>query len=120
MDEEDHTRIVPRKCYCFLAFLLGFVALFSFFALVLWGASRSQKPRIVMGTIRFDNFIIQAGTDASLVPTEMASLNATVSLTFRNAGTFFGVHVSADPVTLHYAQLQLASGNVRYVLSADR
>uniref|UniRef100_A0A804MCZ7 Late embryogenesis abundant protein LEA-2 subgroup domain-containing protein n=1 Tax=Zea mays TaxID=4577 RepID=A0A804MCZ7_MAIZE len=112
MDEEDHTRIVPRKCYCFLAFLLGFVALFSFFALVLWGASRSQKPRIVMGTIRFDNFIIQAGTDASLVPTDMATTNSTVRFTYRNRGTFFGIHVTADPFQLSYSQLTLASGDV--------
>lgn len=112
MDEEDHTRIVPHKCYCFLAFLLGFVALFSFFALVLWGASRSQKPRIVMGTIRFDNFIIQAGTDASLVPTDMATTNSTVRFTYRNRGTFFGIHVTADPFQLSYSQLTLASGDV--------
>nr|ACG44324.1 hypothetical protein [Zea mays] len=110
--EEDHTRIVPRKCYCFLAFLLGFVALFSFFALVLWGASRSQKPRIVMGTIRFDNFIIQAGTDASLVPTDMATTNSTVRFTYRNRGTFFGIHVTADPFQLSYSQLTLASGDL--------
>ncbi|PWZ38482.1 hypothetical protein Zm00014a_015370 [Zea mays] len=112
MDEEDHTRIVPRKCYCFLAFLLGFVALFSFFALVLWGASRSQKPRIVMGTIRFDNFIIQASTDASLVPTDMATTNSTVRFTYRNRGTFFGIHVTADPFQLSYSQLTLASGDL--------
>lgn len=48
LDDEEHTRIVPKKCYYFLVFVLGFVALFSFFALVLWGASRSQKPQIVI------------------------------------------------------------------------
>jgi hypothetical protein len=52
LDDEEHTRIVPKKCYYFLVFVLGFVALFSFFALVLWGASRSQKPQIVM-KVRF-------------------------------------------------------------------
>jgi hypothetical protein len=49
----------------------------------------------------------------------MASLNATVRLTFRNTGTFFGVHVSAEPVTLYYTQLQLASGNVSCCSSAS-
>lgn len=48
LDDEEHTRIVPKKCYYLLVFVLGFVALFSFFALVLWGASRSQKPQIVI------------------------------------------------------------------------
>jgi hypothetical protein len=111
-DDEEHTRIVPRKCYYFLVFVLGFVALFSFFALVLWGASRSQKPHIVMKSIRFDNFIIQAGTDASLVPTDMATTNSTVKFTYRNKGTFFGIHVTADPFQLSYSQLTLASGDV--------
>ncbi|KAB8097632.1 hypothetical protein EE612_026412, partial [Oryza sativa] len=51
-------------------------------------------------SITFDNFIIQAGTDASLVPTDMATTNSTVKLTYRNTGTFFGIHVTADPFTL--------------------
>ncbi|KAL6651664.1 hypothetical protein ACP70R_010589 [Stipagrostis hirtigluma subsp. patula] len=113
MDEEEHTRIVPKRCYYFLVFVLGFVALFSFFALVLWGASRSQKPQIVMKSIKFDNFIIQAGTDASLVPTDMATTNSTVKFTYRNKGTFFGIHVTADPFQLSYSQLNLASGDLK-------
>ncbi|WVZ87783.1 hypothetical protein U9M48_034366 [Paspalum notatum var. saurae] len=112
LDDEEHTRIVPKKCYYFLVFVLGFVALFSFFALVLWGASRSQKPQIVMQSIRFDNFIIQAGTDASLVPTDMATTNATVKFSYRNKGTFFGIHVTADPFQLSYSQLTLATGDL--------
>lgn len=112
MDEEEHTRIVPKRCYYLLVFVLGFVALFSFFALVLWGASRSQKPQILMKTITFQNFIIQAGTDASLVPTDMATTNSTVKFTYKNKGTFFGIHVTADPFELSYSQLKLASGDV--------
>lgn len=111
-DDDEHTRIVPRKCYYCLVFVLGFALLFSFFALVLWGASRSQKPHIVMQSIRFDSFIIQAGTDASLVPTDMATTNSTVKFTYRNKGTFFGIHVTADPFQLSYSQLTLASGDV--------
>ncbi|CAN6269862.1 unnamed protein product [Urochloa humidicola] len=113
LDDEEHTRIVPKKCYYFLVFVLGFVALFSFFALVLWGASRSQKPQIVIKSIKFENFIIQAGTDASLVPTDMATTNATVKFTYRNKGTFFGIHVTADPFQLAYSQLTLANGDAR-------
>lgn len=38
---------LPRRCY-FLAFAVGFIALFSVFSLILWGASRPQKPAITM------------------------------------------------------------------------
>jgi hypothetical protein len=67
---------------------------------------------MVLQSVTFHKFVVQAGTDASLVPTEMSTLNATVKLTFRNTGTFFGVHVTAQPVTLNYYQLVLASGDV--------
>lgn len=63
-------------------------------------------------SISFDNFIIQAGTDASLVPTDMATTNATVKLSYRNKGTFFGIHVTADPFQLSYSQLTLANGDL--------
>ena len=112
LDDDEEPRGLPKRCYYFLVFVLGFVVLFSFFALVLWGASRSQKPQIVMKSITFENFIIQAGTDASLVPTDMATTNSTVKFTYRNTGTFFGIHVTADPFQLSYSQLTLASGDL--------
>uniref|UniRef100_A0A6V7QWN8 Uncharacterized protein n=1 Tax=Ananas comosus var. bracteatus TaxID=296719 RepID=A0A6V7QWN8_ANACO len=59
-----------------------------------------------MTSIRFENFIIQAGTDASLVPTELSTLNTTVKLTFRNTGRFFGVHVSSTPLDIYYSQIK--------------
>jgi hypothetical protein len=68
-------------------------------------------------SIKFENFIIQAGTDASLVPTDMATTNATVKFTYRNKGTFFGIHVTADPFQLSYSQLTLANGDVRTSIS---
>lgn len=48
----------PRRCY-FPAFVLAFVLLFSFFALILWGASRPQKPSILLKvyTILIPNFM---------------------------------------------------------------
>lgn len=79
----------------------------------------------LLQSVTFHKFVVQAGTDASLVPTEMSTLNATVKLTFRNTGSFFGVHVTAQPLTLNYYQLVLASGNVSFrilctVFSIDR
>ncbi|CAA0829151.1 Unknown protein [Striga hermonthica] len=38
---------VPRRCYA-LAFVVGFCVLFTFFALILWGASRNQTPVVTM------------------------------------------------------------------------
>lgn len=111
LEDEEDAKGLPRRCYV-LAFILAFFLLFSFFALILWGASRNQKPEITMKSITFENFFIQAGTDASFVPTDMSTLNATVQMTFRNTGTFFGVHVSSTPLDLSYYQLTLASGNI--------
>ncbi|KAG8064510.1 hypothetical protein GUJ93_ZPchr0004g39838 [Zizania palustris] len=103
---------LPKRWRYALGFVGAFFALFFFFALILWGASHNQKPVVSISSITFHNFVIQAGTDASLVPTELSTLNATVRLTFRNTGSFFGVHVTAQPVTLYYYQLLMASGNV--------
>ncbi|XP_062225655.1 uncharacterized protein LOC133924226 [Phragmites australis] len=111
---------LPRRWRYALGFAGAFFALFFFFALILWGASRNQRPVVTMQSITFHNFVIQAGTDASLVPTEMSTLNATVRLTFRNTGTFFGVHVTAQPVTLYYSQLLMASGNLKYFYQARK
>ncbi|WVZ85658.1 hypothetical protein U9M48_032555 [Paspalum notatum var. saurae] len=111
---------IPRRVRYGLGFVGAFFGLFFFFALILWGASRGQRPVVTLRTVTFHRFVVQAGTDASNVPTELASLNATVRLTFRNTGTFFGVHVTADPVTLYYTQLLMASGNIKYFYQARK
>ncbi|KAI6695215.1 hypothetical protein NL676_022925 [Syzygium grande] len=102
---------VPRRCYA-VVFVLGFFVMFSFFALILWGASRPQKPSIAMKSIVFDQFVVQAGTDFTGVATDMVSINSTVKLTFRNTATFFGLHVTATPLDLSYSQLSLATGSI--------
>ncbi|XP_008784188.1 uncharacterized protein LOC103703193 [Phoenix dactylifera] len=111
IEDEEDAKGLPRRCYV-LAFILAFFALFSFFALILWGASRNQKPEIAMKSITFENFFIQAGSDASFVPTDMSTLNSTVRMTYRNTGSFFGVHVSSTSLDLSYYQLTLASGTI--------
>lgn len=45
-DEEARDRL-PFCCYI-LAFLVGFFVVFSLFCLILWGVSKSQKPKITM------------------------------------------------------------------------
>ncbi|TVU14497.1 hypothetical protein EJB05_37970, partial [Eragrostis curvula] len=111
---------LPKRWRYGLGFVGAFFALFFFFALILWGASHNQRPVVTMHSVTFHKFVVQAGTDASLVPTEMSTLNATVKLTFRNTGSFFGVHVSSQPVTLNYYQLVLASGNLKYFYQARK
>ncbi|XP_077248855.1 uncharacterized protein LOC143888350 [Tasmannia lanceolata] len=112
LEGEDSEKGFPRRCY-FVAFVLGFFLLFTIFSLILWGASRPQKPQISMKSITFENFIIQAGTDSTGVPTDMASMNSTVNFTFRNTASFFGLHVSSTPLDLSFYQLTIASGNIK-------
>ncbi|KAL8247015.1 hypothetical protein R6Q59_008231 [Mikania micrantha] len=110
--DEDGRSGIPRRCY-FLSFVVGFFLLFTFFALVLWGAARPQKPVITMRSIAFDQFVVNAGADASGVATKMVTLNATVKFNFRNMHTFFGVQVSSTPLELAYTELTLAIGTIK-------
>ncbi|XP_057975753.1 uncharacterized protein LOC131163066 [Malania oleifera] len=112
LEDGEIRRGIPRRCY-YLAFVVGFVVLFTLFALILWGASRPQKPKITMKSITFEQLVIQAGSDFTGVATEMVSLNSTVKFTYRNTATFFGVHVTSTPLDLSYSQLTLASGAVK-------
>ncbi|EYU25436.1 hypothetical protein ABFS82_03G042700 [Erythranthe guttata] len=110
-DDESRKRL-PRRCY-FLIFVGGFFVLFSLFALILLAASKPQKPAILMRSIKFERFAIQAGSDHTGVSTDMLSTNATVNFTFTNTATFFGLHVSSTPLALFYSQLTIASGDVK-------
>ncbi|KAI6688107.1 hypothetical protein NL676_024935 [Syzygium grande] len=112
LEDEDRERGLPRRCY-YLAFVLGFFILFSFFSLILWGASKNQKPKITMKSITFEQLKIQAGSDSTGVTTDMITVNSTVKFTYRNTGTFFGVHVTATPVDLTYSKLRIASGTLK-------
>lgn len=112
LEDEERRKGIPRRCYV-LAFVLGFFVLFSFFSLILWGASRPMKPKITMKSIRFGHFQVQAGSDSTGVATDMISVNSTVKFTYRNTGTFFGVHVSSTPLDLSYSDLVVASGTLK-------
>lgn len=112
LDEEDTNKGFPRRCY-FPAFVLGFFVLFTLFSLILWGASKPQKPKLTMKSITFDQFTIQAGSDTTGVATDMLSLNSTVKLTFRNTATFFGLHVTSSTLDLAFSDLPIATGSVK-------
>ncbi|KAE8715484.1 putative Ralf-like 34 [Hibiscus syriacus] len=112
IDDGECEKGLPRCCY-FLAFVLGFFILFSMFSLILWGASRPQKPKITMKSIKFEQFKIQAGSDSTGVATDMITMNSTVKMIYRNTGTFFGVHVTSTPLDLSYSQINIASGAMK-------
>lgn len=112
LDDDVAGRGVRRGWYV-LAFVVGFFVLFSFFALVLWGASRNQKPVVTMKRISFNEFVIQAGNDDSGVATDMVTMNSTIKLVYRNTGTFFGIHVTSSPISLSYSKLALATGTIK-------
>ncbi|XP_010028799.2 uncharacterized protein LOC104419000 [Eucalyptus grandis] len=102
-----------RGARLYACFVLLFVLLFTAFSLILWGASKSYRPEIVVKNVVFENFNVQAGNDPSGVPTDMLTLNSTVRMVYRNPATFFGVHVTSSPLDLHYFQLHLASGHMK-------
>jgi hypothetical protein len=64
-------------------------------------------------SIKFEQFKIQAGSDSTGVATDMISVNSSVKFTYRNTGTFFGVHVTSTPLDLSYSELTVASGAVK-------
>ncbi|CAN0900939.1 hypothetical protein LINGRAHAP2_LOCUS21117 [Linum grandiflorum] len=121
IEEEGHLLLdadlpphgMTRRCY-FLAFIIGFFLLFSLFSLILWGASKPQKPTVAM------KFIVQAGADFSGVATDMVTMNCSVKLTFRNTATFFGVHVTSTPLDLSFSQLTLATGIIKEFYQARK
>ncbi|KAG5030282.1 hypothetical protein AAZX31_05G227900 [Glycine max] len=110
--ELDRQHSLSRRYY-FLAFLLGFFLLFSLFSLILWCASRPMKPKILIKSIKFDHLRVQAGSDSSGVATDMITMNSTVKFTYRNTGTFFGVHVTSTPFDLSYSDIVIATGNLK-------
>lgn len=119
LDDEEREKGLPRRCYV-LAFVVGFFVLFTFFALILWGASKPQKPVIGMRSITIERFSVQAGSDHSGVSTDMISTNATVRFSYRNTGTFFGVHVSSTPLALTYSDLNVGSGDLKNFYQARK
>ncbi|XP_057769162.1 uncharacterized protein LOC130989228 isoform X2 [Salvia miltiorrhiza] len=109
---EDEREDGAQVRFYVACFLLSFVVLFSIFSLILWAASFAYKPTIIVKNILFENFYVQAGMDASGVPTDMLTLNSTVKIFYRNPATFFGVHVTSTPLELHYFDLKIASGHM--------
>ncbi|KAK7264084.1 hypothetical protein RJT34_31687 [Clitoria ternatea] len=112
-DDQFHDSSSSRNVRLCLCFFLLFLLLFTLFSFILWGASKTYKPRVIVKSIMFENMNVQSGNDGSGVPTDMLSLNSTVRILYRNPATFFGVHVTSTPLHLAYYQLPLASGQMQ-------
>ncbi|XP_059295555.1 uncharacterized protein LOC132048892 [Lycium ferocissimum] len=110
-DDDDGKSNVMR--FYMLCFLLSFIVLFTIFSLILWAASLPYKPKIFVKSMVFENLNVQAGIDGTGVQTDMLTLNSTVRIYYRNPATFFGVHVTATPLELHYYMLKVASGQMK-------
>ncbi|KAL6211146.1 hypothetical protein ACLB2K_016373 [Fragaria x ananassa] len=109
-DDQNDAVSPGRNVRLYLCFLFLFVFLFTLFSLILWGASKSYKPHV----------LVKAGVDNSGLATDMLSLNSTVRIHYRNPGTFFGVHVTSTPLELHYYQLKVASGQIEKFYQARK
>ncbi|KAL8197699.1 hypothetical protein R6Q57_024233 [Mikania cordata] len=89
-DDDESEKRIPRRCYV-LGFIICFLILFSLFALILYSASKPQKPKLMMRSITFERFVVQAGSDFTGVATDMVTMNSTVKFSFHNTATFFGL-----------------------------
>ncbi|CAH1454317.1 unnamed protein product [Lactuca virosa] len=112
LEDDDLEKPIPRRCYV-LGFVICFLILFFLFALILYGAAKPQKPNLTMKSIKFERFVIQAGSDSTGVATDMVTTNATVKFTFRNTATFFGLHVTSTPIDLSFSQIAVGSGSMK-------
>ncbi|KAE8665382.1 Plastidic type i signal peptidase 1 isoform 1 [Hibiscus syriacus] len=101
-----------RRCQILMA-VSGFIAVFSLFCLIIWGASRPYKPQIVVKSLTVHNFYFGEGADMTGVPSKMLSINCSVRMTLYNPATFFGIHVSSNLVNLMYSEITVATGQMK-------
>ncbi|XP_058074341.1 NDR1/HIN1-like protein 6 [Magnolia sinica] len=103
---------LSRRCQAFIA-LLAFVLLFTVFSLIIWGASRPYKPEISVKTLAVFNFNLGEGSDYTGVPTKMLTMNCSLKIGIYNPAKLFGIHVSSTPVNLIYADIPIATGQLK-------
>nr|XP_016506870.1 PREDICTED: uncharacterized protein LOC107824582 [Nicotiana tabacum] len=111
LDYDHMNQAYSRRCLFFIA-LMGFGAFFAFFCLILWGASRPYQPHISMKACRVHNFYFGQGSDRTGVPTKLLTVNCSVTMVIYNPATFFGVHVSSNPVNLFFSEITVATGQL--------
>lgn len=103
---------LTRRCQILMV-VLGFIVVFSLFCLIIWGASRPYKARIAVKSVTVHNFYFGEGTDLTGVPSKMLTINCSLRMTVNNPATFFGIHVSSNPVNLMYSEITVATGQLK-------
>ncbi|BFG39982.1 hypothetical protein CerSpe_262560 [Prunus speciosa] len=103
---------ISRRCQIWIA-LFGFVVIFSIFCLILWGASRPYKARVVVKSLAVHNFYFGEGSDTTGVPSKMLTMNCSVKMSVYNPATFFGIHVSSTSINLMYSEIAVATGQLK-------
>ncbi|XP_039033510.1 uncharacterized protein LOC120169435 [Hibiscus syriacus] len=77
--DEFEDKAFVRRFQALIA-LLTFVALFTVFCLIIWGASRPYKAEIVVKSLAVHNVFVGEGSDFSGVPTRMLTINGTLKM----------------------------------------
>ncbi|KAL1356661.1 hypothetical protein HN51_008648 [Arachis hypogaea] len=103
---------LARRTQVFFA-VVGFVVIFSVFCLIIWGASRPYKPKIIVKSLIVHNFNIGGGADLTGVLTKMLTVNCSFKMTVHNPATFFGIHVSSKSANLMYSEISVATGELK-------
>nr|GMC47541.1 DNA-directed RNA polymerase II subunit rpb1 like [Ipomoea batatas]GMC49946.1 DNA-directed RNA polymerase II subunit rpb1 like [Ipomoea batatas]GMC51848.1 DNA-directed RNA polymerase II subunit rpb1 like [Ipomoea batatas] len=93
--------------------LCGFIALFTVFCLIIWGAARPFKPEITVKSLSMSNIYAGEGSDSTGVPTRLLSVNGSLRITVYNPATFYGIHVSSTPINLVYSDITVATGQLK-------
>ncbi|CAK9172776.1 unnamed protein product [Ilex paraguariensis] len=101
-----------RRCQCLIAIMV-FGCLFSVFCLIIWGASRPYRARVSVKSLTVNNFYLGGGSDLTGVPTRLLTVNCSVKVVVYNPATFFGIYVTANPVSLMYSELTVATGQLK-------
>ncbi|KAJ3694545.1 hypothetical protein LUZ60_010025 [Juncus effusus] len=111
-DDLDEDEGLSRKCQVILGFL-GFVFIFTFFCLIIWGAARPYKPDVIIKSLVINNFYEGEGTDNSGVPTKLITMNCTLKLNILNHASMFGIHASSDSIRLIFSEITIATGELK-------
>ncbi|CAL0323991.1 unnamed protein product [Lupinus luteus] len=91
---------------------IGLVLIFCVFCFIIWSVSRLYKPMLSVKSFTLHNFYFGEGSDLTGVATKMLTVNCSIIMTVHNPATFFGIHVSSNPVNLMYSEVTVATGEL--------
>ncbi|RVX12347.1 hypothetical protein CK203_010485 [Vitis vinifera] len=111
-DDDDFYTAADGRVRLYLCLAFAFVVLFTVFSLILWGAGRSYKPKIIVEVQCGIPELQHTGGDGSNGSAHRyAVADSTIRISYRNPATFFGVHVSSTPVEFYYYQLKVVQSS---------